>query len=161
MEENKNILDSILIRKTMIPSENYFKNLSESIISSEKIKVIPFYKRKITWIGTAAAVAIIVLVSNLIQSKPEQQNRDFFASVDNTEISEYVESNIEEFDTELFVEYVSENTCPPDSIKKEIIYIPVNERKIPQLEELYEDEILKYLREEGVEIEELEEESFI
>lgn len=160
MEENKNILDSLLVRKTEVPDDDYFKSLKESVISSEKVKIIPFYKRKITWIGAAAAVLFIVLLTNLIPKNTEKQNEQLFATVEENEISDYIEANIEEFDIEMLAEFLPEQISPLDTLKREIIENTVMEDKIP-LEEINEEDILKYLQKEGLEVEELEEETFI
>ena len=48
-------------RKVDMPVKAYFDNLAQSVIDSQKTKIIPLYKRPITWISAAAAVVLVLL----------------------------------------------------------------------------------------------------
>ena len=85
------------------------------------------------------------------------------------EIESYIDENIEDFDTELIAEFVDESSIDIASFSNiadtNKVVSPVNKetKPTPILDEINKDDILKYLEEENIDLQELldDEDSFI
>lgn len=175
MKEEKDIFDYIQPRKTEVPNADYFKQLTQKVVEEQKSdetskpgKVIPLYKRPVTWIGVAAAAVVTFLVINVNQGGPEGSG-DLLAMSDisSEEAYQYVDEHLDEFDTELLLEAIPasdlephEETDPPEKKeeekKEEKTETTPSTEKI-SLEDIDTEDILRYLEEQGIDPEELEE----
>jgi Glu-tRNA(Gln) amidotransferase subunit E-like FAD-binding protein len=170
MEENKDIFEHIEKRKVELPDASYFENLAESVLDSQKVKVVPFHKRPIAWISAAAAAILVFVVFQFGSSNVEQN--DVLAELDsisNEEVFAYVEDNIDDFDIELLAEFVPEDRIDDSALEEEFNHmINTDENSMTQVDSeisfdnISKDDILDYLEEEELDIYELEDdESFI
>lgn len=167
MEQNKDIFDHLKVRKTDSPDASYFENMADQIIASQKkeTKVIPLYKKPTLWMSAAAASIIVVLVMNIGGSPGENTNVLLALNdIPVEDIRNYVDNNIDDFDTDLISEFVDENTIEDEPLLPAVEVDPETEvvEDVKELEDVNEDDILKYFEEEEIDIYELfGEESFI
>lgn len=163
MNEEKNIFDFIEKRKVDVPDEAYFHGLAQSVIRSQKTKIIPIYKRPITWIGTAAAIVLMLMVVKF-DSTEELVETDILSALDDIPrdvILAYVEGNIDEFDIELIAEFIPASSLRFEKIEETQIS---DDKPIESVsfDNITRDEILKYLEDEELDFSDLEDEdSFI
>lgn len=161
MEEQKDIFDFLKVNKIDSPDASYFNNLAQSIIDDKsKKKVIPLYRKPATWISVAAAAILVFLVIQFNQTSTDNSNV-LLAMNELTadEIEQYVSDNIDDFDIELFEDCIAleQLEIVGDTTIKEQ---PKKEPKL-DFESITKEEILEYLQLEEIDLEELEEESFI
>lgn len=165
MNEEKDIFDFIEKRKVDVPHKAYFENLSQSIISSQKTRVIPFYKRPITWIGAAAAVALVLMMVRLDSPQETVVQTDVLSELNNIPrevILAYVEENIDDFDIELIAEFVPASALEYEPIEQEITDEKETTNETISFDDITRDDILEYLEDEGIDLSDLEDEdSFI
>jgi hypothetical protein len=162
MEENKDIFDYLKVNKIGGPDASYFENLANSVIekSQSNTPIIPLYRKPITWISAAAASIAILLLVNLF-NQPDEPGNVLLAlnDIPSNEIEAYVSENIDDFDTELIVEYIDEESLITQE-KEDKQEIEVE--KTIDFEEITAKDILDYFDHEEIELEELQdEESFI
>ncbi|MDG1333118.1 MAG: hypothetical protein P8P74_12365 [Crocinitomicaceae bacterium] len=178
MEEKNDIFDHLKPRKTPIPDASYFEALANSVIESQKekapaapkeTKIIPLYKRPSLWIGAVAAVFIAgILIINFnetteIDSDPLLALND----VSSNDVYEYIDENIEDFETDLIVEALNESTVNEMSfVEPETTESAPEETKIitsepVSFDQIDSDDILDYFNEEGIDSEDFEDDSFI
>ena len=139
MEEKRDILNFIKVKQGTTPDANYFDNLAKDIIENETpIIKLPFYKKTLFWsLSAAASIAIIMLLT-----PPTTPKSTLVAELSSEEITQYVEENIDDFDTDMIEEFVIlETTNEPASES-----ISIEE----QIDELTEEEILEYFESEYV-----------
>lgn len=177
MEEKNDIFDHLKTRKTPIPDASYFEALANSVIDSQKekestapkeTKIIPLYKRPALWIGAVAAIFIAgILMINfgnttMTDSDPMLALND----VSSNEVYNYIDENIDDFDTDLIVEAMNESIVDeisftedekeksePTSEKTEVVATePIS------FDEIDANDILEYFNEEGIDSEDLEDE---
>lgn len=149
MNKNKDIFDHLKKREIRTPDSDYFKKLSEDILNADKPKIIPFYRKPITWVSAAAAAIAIILITNVLTNDYSSQADPLLALNDcsTAEISAYIENNIHHFETELIEEFV-----PEDSLSIAPIIIeqstPENQEDLSlSLDEVEEEDILEYFDE--------------
>jgi hypothetical protein len=172
MSEEKNILDHIKPRKVEAPDQSYFKALANEIIEKESDsgKVIPMWRKPVIWITSAAAVSALIIFSTQF-SKPQNETDVLLAlnEISNEEIFNYIDENIEEFDTELIASFVDENdksisfaTEPNYTDSTQVKKDPkTNDTNIIP-ESIDRDAILDYLEDQEINLDELsDDESFI
>jgi hypothetical protein len=146
-----------------VPNKAYFDALAQNVIRSQKVKIIPFYKRPITWIGAAAAIVLILMVVKF-DSPKELVERDVLSALDDIPrdvILAYVEDNIDDFDIELIAEIIPSSAL---EIEKKEGKSVNHEKPIESVsfDNITRDEILKYLEDEELDFSDLEDEdSFI
>lgn len=168
MDEKKDIFDFIEKRPIETPDADYFKSLADKVIAEvaeepeeAKTKVIPLYRRPAVWIsGVAAAilVAFLMLPETIIESPHGTVNPSLEPS--KAEILAYVDENIEDFDEELLLEFISTDnlnvdaTIDPISVETEDPIETMVESETESLQESLEsisnEEIMEYLQEEGL-----------
>jgi hypothetical protein len=165
MEKEKNILDFLKPRERDSLDNAYFDNLVSSIISAhpkvETKKIIPLYKKPTFWISSIAAVFIGLIALKTFTSPSEKTYN--FNSVSHSELMAYVDDNIDEFDQDLLVKYISVES-PTKIQAKELIEqnmttkkVQVNSKtKTVLFEDLQKEEILNYLDSEELNIDDLE-----
>ncbi len=165
MEKEKNILDFLKPRERESLDNAYFDNLTDSIISAhpkvETKKIIPLYKKTTFWISSIAAVFIGLITFKTFTSPSEKTYN--FNSVSHSELMAYVDDNIDEFDQDLLVKYISVES-PTKIQAKELIEQNMTTKKIQVnsiskkvlFDDLQKEEILNYLDSEELNIDDLE-----
>lgn len=167
MNEEKDIFDFIEKRKVETPDKAYFDNLAQSVLDSQKTKVIPLYKRPISWISVAAAAVLVLFVVNFNTPGdiPESNEWATLDDVPKEELLAYVEDNIEDFDIELIAEFVptEEINSKYEELENEMtIEEEIDPIESITFESVSKEEILEYLEDEGLDFSDLEDEdSFI
>lgn len=179
MEEKNDIFDHLKPRKTPVPDASYFEALANSVIDSQKenetitpkeTKIIPLYKRPALWIGAVAAVFIAgILIVNF--NKTTEIDYDPLLALNDmssNDVYDYIDENIEDFETDLIVEVLNESTVDEMSfVEAEVTEPTTEETDIATSEpitfdEIDSDDILDYFNEEGIDSEDFEDEdSFI
>lgn len=164
MKNEKDIFDFIKSVKPEEPSAEYFSGLADKIIADNKTKVIPLHKKPIFWLSSAAAVAIVIFTVLRFNNSTEIEapNLLAFNDVDNTEIFDYIDENIQDFDTDLIIESLPEANLEEaeqvEDIEEQVMSIDQ-----PQItfDEISEEDILEYLNSEEIDLTDLEEDLFI
>lgn len=167
MDKEKDIFDNIKVRKIDVPSADYFKNLSEVVLEKQRPKIVPFYKRPLSWAGAAAAIIVIaLLVTNMSQSPVSTGNSDPLLALNefsSEELMNYIDSNIDDFDTDLIAEMIAEGDLATteifDAIEDPIVEQEMKESKVPvSIDTLDDQDILDYFNDEGFDLDILEDE---
>jgi hypothetical protein len=166
-------------RKTPIPDASYFEALANSVIDSQKekelatpnkTKIVPLYKRRSLWIGAAAAVFIAGILIVNFNKTVEIDSDPLLAlnGVSSNDVYDYIDENIEDFETDLIVEVLNESSVDDMSfVKVETAESIPEETDIATSEpisfdDIDSDDILDYFNEEGIDSEDFEDEdSFI
>ena len=167
MNEKKDIFDFIEKSKVDIPNKTYFDNLAQGILDSQKTRIIPFYKRPITWISSVAAAVLFFFIVNFNAPNelPDNDQLISFNDISRAELLAYVDKNIEEFDIEMITEFV-----PVDELntKYEALESTMSEElevhplETITFENITKEDILEYLNDEDFDFSNLEDEdSFI
>jgi hypothetical protein len=170
MNEEKDIFDFIEKRKVDMPDKAYFDKLAQGVIDSQKTKIIPLYKRPITWIGAAAAAIVLVLLVTKFNISGQDPNpapslSNQFNDISKEELLAYVDENIDEFDIELISEFVptDELNAKYEALENRMSEeLEVHPLETITLENITKEEILEYLNDEDFDFSDLEDEdSFI
>lgn len=167
MKEEKDIFNFIEKRKADLPDAAYFDNLTRSVIESQRTKGMPLYKRPVFWISAAAAVVLTLIVVRFdSQEVPQTNALAELEHISNNDVLAYVEENIEDFDIDLIAEFIPDATIDKEIAEIESELIPEQiEDLVVDMEISFDgitrDDILDYLEEEELDINDLEENSFI
>ncbi|MFT5858646.1 MAG: hypothetical protein ACI865_000734 [Flavobacteriaceae bacterium] len=165
MDKEKDIFDHIKVRKIDVPSADYFKNLSDAVIEKQRPEIIPLYKRPLSWVSAAAAIIVVaLLVTNMSESAISNGVSDPLLALNefsSEELIAYIDSNIDDFDTELIAEMIPERDLATveifDEIEALIIEEETQEAIMPvSIEALEDQDILDYFNEEGLDLEDFE-----
>lgn len=155
MEENKDILSHIQPKKINVPDSDYFEQLAMTIDQGSKAKIRPLYKHPVFIGGIAAAiVGIAFFIFNPFQQQVDPINQ--LASIPSENIYAYVSENIDDFEEEEIAVNLSSDqlqTIETSSVMEETATITIND--------LSPEEIQLYFESEGIDYEEIDEESFI
>jgi hypothetical protein len=163
MKTNKDIIDFIQPRKREEIGDDYFNNLTAKIIlennKNSKSKIVTFYKKPIFWMSSVAAILIVMLIVRINENSIV--NECDFNSVSNPELMAYVEDNIDEFDTEILGEYLpveldTQNIKKENKIQESKIGNKEVDSDVDLFENLEKSDVLDYLDEEELTIEDLE-----
>ena len=156
----RHIIDELKKNSAPLPGEDYFASLKAGLLekanpAEEKtVAVVPLYRRK--WlIGLAAAAAIACL---LILRNGKQETVSAVVdwnSVTREEMLAYVDENIEEFDAVAIAEQLDSipewrTELPATDISAEKLKPAKKQQKL--FDQLDDEEILKYLEEEVIEL---------
>lgn len=180
MEKDKDIFEHLKARKTPMPDASYFSSLAQSVIESqqqttpntkEETRVVPLFKRPIVWIGTVAAIAAVFIVGMIVVNLSETSTETTdpllaLNEIPSSEVYEYIDENIEDFDTDLIAEALDEGSISSISLSDKSDEIPTVEAAKKTIENVSFDDIdiediIDYLNEEGITSEDIEEDSFI
>lgn len=171
MEEQKDIFDFLEKRTPNVPSDDYFAELANKVLRenpsvSPKPKVVPLYRRPVFWVASAAAAVLLIVLLQPKTTEITQSGVDF-NDLSRGEILAYVEYNLDEFDEELLAEFI------PDSrmhytMTTEKLSIEPEEKTAGQpspkltnsLDDISTDEILDYLEDEGMDLDDLDDDIF-
>lgn len=115
MKDNKDILDHIKVIEVETPKAEYFEKLAHQI-SQKKTKIVPMYRKPLFWTAIAAAIVVSILIFKPQSSIVEKDVLVALNEIPDTSIEEYILDNIEEFDTDLIVDYVNEEQLEVDPI---------------------------------------------
>lgn len=169
MKDEKDIFDHLKPKGFEMPDKAYFEQLTKNVIKSQQLvkpKVVPFYRKPITWIGAVAAIAVAVFITLTFNSRIETSEDPLLAlnEISQNEIFAYVDQNIDEFEIESIAEIVPENTInPSELIPEEAIEETPQaiETETVSLDEIDQEEILEYLEVEGIDPSDLEDDFFM
>ena len=175
MEEKRDIFDHLKVVKPSVPDDSYFESLAQTVIASQaKTKVIPLYKRPIVRISAVAAILLISLqVVNLNATKVDENQDPLLAlnAISSDELYEYINENIDDFDTEMIVDALDDQAIDELTSKtSQALQTAAGtsdapskaEKPLPvSFDDIDVDDILEYFEKEGIDPEELEEETFI
>jgi hypothetical protein len=147
-------------KRPELPS-NYFDELTSSMMEHAKqypkAKKIALYRKPLFWIGSSAASLLLIIGINSIWNTTTELS---FDTLNQEEVLAYVEENIDDFDEELFIEVMNETLVESDTTKKVKSKTSATNSKSKEtvsFETLTSEEILEYLNENELSIEELEE----
>jgi hypothetical protein len=155
MENPNNIFDQIQKRKITVPENAYFDAMADSIISQQAPKIIPLYKKPLVWISSAAAVALIAITIQLSTSAEESMNlQTALNDIPRETILEYVTENIDDYEIDEITEVI-----PDQTIQDIEVFQPITIQSESNLsfENISNEEILDYLLEEGIDLEDMNE----
>lgn len=167
MKQEKNIFDYIKRKEQENLSTDFFENLSATIIKQhpqQTTKIVPIHKKKIHWILSVASVAAIVLFM-VIWNENKTVKLKITEQPTQEELLAYVNENIDDFDEDLFVELIhdqkeqhlhSKDFSNKEGQKEKSKKQKEAEFKEVQFEKLNKEEILDYLRDEELNIQDLE-----
>ncbi|MFK7784036.1 MAG: hypothetical protein AB8B56_02910 [Crocinitomicaceae bacterium] len=180
MEEKNDIFDHLKPGKTPVPDASYFEALANSVIESQQenkpetqkeTKIIPLYKRPVVWIGAAAAIFIAGILIMNFDRTTETDSDPILAltEVSSSDVYDYIDENIEDFETDLIVEALSDSDVEEMSFTDVEISEPTPEEtdiaiaEPISFDEIDSDDILDYFNEEGIDSEDFDEDedSFI
>jgi len=147
-------------KRPELPS-NYFDELTSNMMEHAKqhpkAKKITLYRKPLFWIGSVAASLLLILGINSIWNTTSELS---FDNLNQEEVLAYVEENIDDFDEELFIEVMNETLVESDTTKKvksNATSVNSKSKEAVSFETLTREEILEYLNENELSIEELEE----
>jgi hypothetical protein len=167
MEEQNDIFDHLKVRKSPLPDDSYFESLAKNVINShQKTRVIPLYKRPVFWISAVAALFVVsFLVINFTStSTPENDPLLALNDLSSDELFNYIDENIDDFDTDLIVEVMNESTIDEITFSESenSLTHPTNPTQSTETTISFDDidtqDILDYLNSEGIDSDDLEDE---
>lgn len=161
--EKKHIVDELEVKIVPQPEEFYFLQLKERILQElpehPTAKIIPIYKRWYFWSGAAAAVLVLFTLNTFQNVNTQKTNELDFSSVSKEEVLNYLHENIEELEDHELVEHVTIASNWTDSTAHEIIQPAtkqtVSEKEEPLFQNIEREEILEYLKNEDISVDEL------
>lgn len=171
MKDEKDIFDFLEKKSPKTPDASYFESLAKQVASQSeelpKAKVVPLYSRPIVWIaGAAAAVLLVFFLGGEKQGLLKSDDIEF-DDLSKAEILAYVDANIDDFDEEMLVEFISTKELNPKEITedfqtpKDLESDSKNTVELSNsLETVSTEEILEYLDDEEIDLMELEDDIF-
>lgn len=165
MEEKKDIFEYLKKREIESPSKDFFDNLADKVIeeSSNAAPVVPIFRKVFYWTAAAAAVIVVVLLLVPKNNPLETDVLAELAEIPKDELLAYVDENIDEFETDLIVDAMSEEELSEISFaieNGEVSQEVQSESTIIEFNDIERDDILKYFESEGIELDDIED-SFI
>jgi hypothetical protein len=147
-------------KRPELPS-NYFDELTSNMMGHAKqhpkAKKIAITRKPLFWIGSIAASLLLILGINSIWNASNELS---FNNLNQEEVLAYVQENIDDFDEELLIEAMNETNMESDTTKKvksNATSAGSNSKEPISFETLSSEEILEYLNENELSVEELEE----
>ena len=154
MKTKEDIFDHLNRKEIPTPDTNYFDQLAKDVVSTQKPKIIPLYRKPIAWIGTAAAVIALVFLLNP-RANTELDVLLALNDIPTEDVFSYIDENIDEFDTDLISEILEEENIGPIEFMGEEITPAFNgESENLNLEDIDTEEILEYLENEAIDFDE-------
>lgn len=160
MKEQEDIFNFLQKRKIETPTKDYFDGLADHILEKKSnTKVISIQRKVLVWATSVAAVFLVAFL--LINGSPDQST-DVFAELDNISTEEllaYMDDNIDEFETELIVETLTDEEVDEldeiiTSELTEVTYLETKEEI--SFEEVSPSELDEYLDLEDLDLDDLE-----
>jgi hypothetical protein len=165
-QENKNMIDDLKVTPIQVPSDSYFEDLKKNILNGinnsdlekkNEPRVISMYKRWYIWGSAAAVLLFAILFSWNTPNEVDSSKAINLSSVSNQEIYEYLDQRIEDLDSEAIVSQI-ENASILEKIENDDPKNDVAERESPSksilLEDVNDEEIMDYLKNESTELDE-------
>lgn len=164
--ENENILSKLNKVPVQVPNDDFFESLKVHVVDkiNTQTKIVPFYNR--LSFKAAAAILILITIGAVYFSKDTKQDppavqeaKVDFNSVSREDILAYIEENHEEFETEDIASVLSEipsiNKEESNSNNlSEMVEKPKSGSTEKLWDELKDEDILRYLEEQGEELDE-------
>lgn len=171
MKEEKDIFDFLEKRPIQTPEKDYFSQLAKKAMEHADqeqpvVKIIPLYKRPLLWAASSAAAVMLLFLWNTKTETPKTIAAFGMKDLSKKEILAYVDANIEDFDEEMLMEFIPENRMnfeASSSIEIEVESLPKttnNTNLTRSLESISNDEILEYLQDESIDLDDLEDELY-
>jgi hypothetical protein len=160
METKKDIFDYLKPRKKIVPDQSYFNQLVANVLETEKVKVVPLYRKPIFWLSSAAATIAIILLVNIETEIPNSVNPMIALNeISSEELFTYVNDNIEDFDTEMLTDIIpSDNIEEIDLVATDKIVVDeVSSETELNFDNIQEEDILEYILNEEIDIYDIEE----
>lgn len=165
-QENKYMIDDLQVHPAQLPSDSYFEALKKNVLKeihanglkkNEAPRIIPMYKRWYVWGSAAAILAFALLFPWNTATVPETASGSVnLSSVSDQEIYDYLDQNIEDLDPETIAVHLNSDRITWDeSPGKENpeMHPPVLNKTI-LLDDVKDEEILDYLKNESGELDE-------
>jgi hypothetical protein len=155
MENPNNIFDQVQKRKITVPERAYFDAMADSILSQQASKIVPLYKKPLVWISSAAAAAIIAITIQLSTSTEESLSlQAALNEIPHETILAYVTENIDDYEIDEIAEII-----PEGNIQEIEVFQPATIESTTNLsfDNISNEEIMDYLFEEGIDLEEMNE----
>ncbi len=167
--ENKNILSKLNKVPVQVPNDDFFEALKVHVVDkiNTETRIVPFYKRMS--FRAAATIAILIAIGSVYflqknpkpEIQPSQSAKVDFNSLSKQDILAYIEENSEDFETEDLASVLGEipsieNTSKENNSEN----AKPNSNKVKSnstqklLQELDDEDILKYLEEQGEDLDE-------
>ncbi len=155
MENPNNIFDQVQKRKIDIPESTYFDAMADTILSQQAPKIVPLYKKPLVWISSAAAVALIAITVQLSTSTEESMSfQSALNDIPQETILAYVTENIDEYELDEIIEIIPDQTIQDMEVFQPIV---VESESTISFDDISNEEIMEYLLEEGIDMEEMNE----
>lgn len=162
--KEQHIIDELKQVKTPLPSDDYFLQLKSGILAKlpeSNRRIVPFYKK--WWTISSAAASVILIVGFLFMQqeapvKPASKAGPDWSSVSKEDVLAYIEENIDDFEPETIAAQLSqlpewELSLPASENKASSPAVKTNTKSTDALfDELEDKEILEYLHEEAIDI---------
>lgn len=157
------IIDELKVNHASLPSDDFFADFKNTVlekINAEKtMLIVPLYKRWYSWTAVAAAIAIICTLtwnSETVSHETPKEKVDF-SSLNREDVLQYMEENIDDFETEMLAEQM--DSIPSWNIRKEkysgnITKNGTKDKSNDLFNDLNKEDILKYLEEESMDLDE-------
>lgn len=166
-QANKQLIDDLKVTPIQMPSDSYFEGLKKNVLEQigntrleekKEPQVIPMYKRWYVW-GSAAAILLFAILfswndPNSAPASPESLKINL-SSISNEEIYEYLDQHIEDLDAETIVSHIDAGafTATEEQTDQQVKPVAPSYQS-PLLDEINEEEILDYLKNEPGETDE-------
>ena len=171
MKEEKDIFDFLEKRPIQTPEKEYFAALAQKAMDRANqeppvVKIIPLYRRPLLWVASSAAAVLLLFLWNSKTDIPKDAPSLALKDLSQKEILAYVDANIEDFDEELLIEFIPQNRIniatstalqiEPQSLPK----TGENANLTRSLESISDEEILEYLQDESIDLDDLEDDIY-
>jgi hypothetical protein len=162
MKENNDLFDHLKKKEFTIPDTAYFNSLADKVILENQVKKKTFVMRPVIWITAAAAIIILAII--IVKPTTSYVQPDFtqlaFNDISSTEAENYINANLNDFEIDLIEELIiSDNAIQENSDTTKTQ--PNEVKQTVTFDNISKEDILNYFENENIDIEDLEEESFI
>lgn len=163
MKQNeKHIIDQLTKRKSTLPSTDYFAQLKKNVLhetvelQAKKAKGANLFSSWYTYVAAAACIVLAVTLFWEEEKEMPRQAKLDLSVVSRSELLEYVEAHMEDFDTESIAslsDTLPNHLSPSIQVSTPSDVVQV-ESKNDVFKELDKQEILDYLDEHAIDIDE-------
>lgn len=156
MNEKENIFQHIKPKEGKTPDMVYFENLAKGITSQNQAPIKPLFKRTSTWLGAAAAVAILVVCIPFITSQQTSSTEHILSELNTIPkevLISYVDTHIDDFETSEIIDVINDASLP--TVKEVSLDLTVEQNFFDQVDA---EDVELYFLMEGIDSQEIEEE---
>lgn len=171
MNKDQDILSKLKYQKPKSPGPEYFEQIAMTVIELESSnKTIPLFKRPVLYIGLSIAASIVLFFGIYIGNSSETGTDTINVAQELSELEQdqvlaYIDKNIDDFDVELISEFATDLEIHEDLIPvvTEEVEVTLNNASSidEKIDEINSEEILQYLKEQGIDPNDIEELEFI